>query len=58
MKFYFEICSEIVSPLDFMIVAQTHAYSFLRLMVFCFELVGLSMNFENIVELERPEIFI
>ena len=41
---------EIVSPLDFVIVAWTHAYSFQRLMVFYFELVELSMNLENIVD--------
>ena len=58
MKFCFEICGEIVSPSDFMIVARTQAYSFLRLMVFYFELVELSMNLENIVELRRAEIFI
>ena len=51
----------IMSPSDFVTVAQTHAYSFLRMMVFYFELVGLSMNVENIVELGRPtfpEIFV
>ena len=41
-----------------MIVDWTHAYSFPRLMVFYFELVELSMNLGNIVELGRPEIFI
>ena len=51
MKFCFEICSEIVSPSDFVIVAWTHAYSFSRLMVFYFELVELSMNLGNIMEL-------
>jgi len=40
------------------IVAQTHTYSFSRLMIFYFELVELSMNLENIVELRRAEIFI
>ena len=58
MKFYFGICGEIVSPSDFVIVAQSHAYLFPRLMVFYFELVELSMNLENIVELGRPEIFV
>ena len=50
MKFCFGICDEIVSPSDFVIVAWTHAYSFSRLMVFCFELVELSMNLGNIVD--------
>jgi len=58
MKFYFGICGEIVSPSDFVIVARTHAYSFSRLMIFYFELVELSTNLGNIVELERLEIFI
>ena len=58
MKFYFKICGEIVNPSDFVIVAWIHAYSFLSLMVFYFELVELSMNLGNIVELERLEIFI
>jgi len=58
MKFYFRICSEIVSLSDFVIVAWTHAYSFQRLMVFYFELVELSMNLENIEKLGRPEIFV
>ena len=56
MKFCFEICGEIMSPSDFVIVTWTHAYSFLRLMVFYFELVELSMNLGNIAELGRPEI--
>ena len=42
MKFCFEICGEIVSPSDFVIVAWTHAYSFLRLMVFHFVIVAWS----------------
>ena len=50
MKFCFEICGEIVSPSDFVIVAWTHAYSFPRLMIFYFELVELSVNLENIVD--------
>ena len=50
MKFCFGICGEIVSPLDFVIIAWTHANSFSRLMVFYFELVELSMNLENIVD--------
>ena len=50
MKFYFEICGEIVSPSDFVIVAWTHTYSFSRLIVFYFELVKLSMNLRNIVD--------
>ena len=50
MKFCFEICGEIVSPSDFVIVAYTHAYSFSKLMVFYFELVELSKNFGNIVD--------
>ena len=58
MKFCFEICGELVSSSDFVIVARTHAYSFSRLMVFYFELLELSMNLENVVELGRPEIFI
>jgi len=58
MKFFFGICGEIVSPSVFMIVARTHAYSFPRLMVFYFELMELSMNLENIVELGGPEIFV
>ena len=58
MKFCFGICSEIVSPSDFVIVAQIHAYSFSRLMIFYFELVELSMNLGNIVKLGRPEIFV
>ena len=41
-----------MSPLD-LIVFQTHTYSFLRLMVFYFELVGLSMNLGNSVDLGR-----
>ena len=52
MKFCFQIYSEIVSPSDFVIVAWTHAYSFLRLMVFYFELVKLSMNLGNIGSLK------
>ena len=47
-----------MSPSDFVIVAWTLAYSFQRLMVFYFELVELSMNLGNVVELERPEIFV
>ena len=39
-----------MSPSDFVIVTWTHAYLFLRLMIFCFELVELSMNLENIVD--------
>ena len=39
-----------MSPSDFVIVAQTYAYSFPRLMVFYFELVELSMNLENILD--------
>ena len=50
MKFYFRICGEIVSPLDFVIVAWTHAYSFPKLIVFYFGLVKLSMNLGNIVD--------
>ena len=50
MKFYFEICGEIVSPSDFVIVAWTHAYSFPRLMVFYFELMELRMYLENIMD--------
>ena len=50
MKYYFGICDEIVSQSDFVIVAWTYAYSFPRLMVFCFELMELSMNLENIVD--------
>ena len=45
MKFYFRICGEIVNPSDIV-------------MVFYFELVELSMNLGNIVELGRPEIFV
>jgi len=61
IKICFENCGGIVSPSDFVIIARTYAYSFLRLMVFYFELVGLSMNFGNIVKLGRPtfsEIFV
>ena len=58
MKICFGNCGEIVSPLDFVIVAQTHAYSFPRLMIFYFELVELSMNLENIEELGRPEFIL
>ena len=47
-----------MSPSDFVIVAQTHANSFPRLMIFNFELVELSINLRNIVELGRPNIFI
>ena len=54
MKFCFEICGKNVSPSDFVIIARTHAYSFPRL--FYFELVELSMNLGNIVELGRPKI--
>ena len=50
MKFCFEICGEIVSPSDFVIVAQTNAYSFPRLIVFYFELVELSINLRNIMD--------
>ena len=57
MKFCFEICGEILSPSDFMIVAWTHAYSFPRLMAFYFVLVGLSMNLENSVNLGRRTFF-
>ena len=39
-----------MSPLDFVIVAWTHAYSFSRLMVFYFELMKLSMILGNIVD--------
>ena len=46
MKFYFEICGEIVSPSDFVIVAQTHTYSFSKLTVFYFELKMMSMNLD------------
>ena len=49
-KFYFGICGEIVSPSNFVIVTWTHTYSFPRMMIFCFELVELSMNLENIVD--------
>jgi len=41
MEVDFENISEIVSSSDFVIVTRTHAYSFLGLMVFYFE---LSMN--------------
>ena len=58
MKFCFEICGEIVSPSDFVIIAWTHAYLFPRLIVFYFELVELSTNLENIVELGRLKIFV
>ena len=34
MKCCFKIGGKIVSPSDFVIIAWTHAYSFLRLMVF------------------------
>ena len=50
-----------MSPSDFVIVARTYAYSFPRLMVFYFELVGLSLNLENRVEVGRltfSEIFV
>ena len=60
MKICFENYGEIVSPFD-LIVFRTHAYSFSRLMVFYFELVGLSMNLGNSVDLGRltiSEIFI
>ena len=50
MKCYFRIGGEIVSPLDFVIVVWTHAYSFPKLMVFYFRLVELSMNLGNIVD--------
>ena len=56
MKFCFRICGKIVSPSDFVIVARNHAYSFPRLLVFYFELVELSMNLGNIVELGRPKV--
>ena len=50
MKFCFEICGEIMSPSDFVIVVWTHAYSFSKLIVFYFGLVELSMNLGNIVD--------
>ena len=50
MKYCFGIGGEIVSPSDFVIFVWTHAYSFLKLMVFYFGLVELSMNLENIVD--------
>ena len=50
MKFCFGICGEIVSLSEFVIVTWTHTYSFLRLIVFYFELVELSMNLKNIVD--------
>ena len=50
MKFCFRICGEIMSPSNFVIVSQTLAYSFPRLMVFYFELGELSMNLGNIVD--------
>ena len=55
MKCCFRIGGKIVSPSDFVIVAWTHAYSFPSLMVFCFELVKLSMNLENIVDKVNKE---
>ena len=39
-----------MNPSDFVIVVWTHAYSFPKLMVFCFGLVELSMNLGNIVD--------
>ena len=51
MKCCFDIDGDIVSPSDFVIVVWTHAYSFPKLMVFYVE---LSMNLENVMELERP----
>ena len=53
MKSCFGIGGKIVSPLDLVIFVWTHAYSFPKLMVFYFGLVELSMNLENVVELER-----
>ena len=53
MKICFENYGEIVSPSDFVFVVQTYAYSFPRLMVFYFELLGLSMNLQNSVDLGR-----
>ena len=53
MKCCLGIGGEIVSPSDFLIFVWTHAYSFpsfLRLMVFYFELVAVSMNLGNIVD--------
>ena len=59
MKFCFEICGEIVSPSDFVIVARTHTYSFSRLTVFYFELVELSMNLENIMDkVDKEEMLV
>ena len=55
MNFCFGVCGEIVSLPDFVIVAWTHAYSFPRLMVFYFELVELSMNLENIMDMVDKE---
>ena len=51
MKVGFGNYGETVSPSDFTIVTWTHAYSFLGLMVFYFELKMMSMNlgFEKIV---------
>ena len=49
MKLCFEICGEIMSPSNFVIVAWTREYLFSKLMVFYFELVELSMNIGNIV---------
>ena len=44
-----------MSPIDFVIVGWTHAYSFSKLMVFYFELFELSMNLENIVDKVNKE---
>ena len=54
MKNYLGSGSEIVSPSDF-VTFWTHAYSFPKLMVFYFELVELSMNLGNIVDMVDKE---
>ena len=47
MEVGFGNIGETVSPSDFAIVAQTHAYSFPRFMVFSFELKIIRMNDAN-----------
>ena len=48
MKICFGNCDKLVSPLDFVIVARTHAYSFLKLMIFYVELVmSMNLDFQN-----------